>query len=287
MKIAIVGLGVMGGSLLQTLSNDNTFSGELFVVSRSAPSAEWALSQGAKAVFEQPEQLPSDCDMVFLTTPSHVLPKMAQNLLHLQASCLISDMASSKGEVVPQLAKILQGRRYLSCHPMCGSEKTGLDGAKAELYHEKTVILTPHDERSASEESDLRAFWEARSCKVLVLDPLEHDRSVAWVSHMPHLVIPALVQAISKGQKDCPQVFKVAGTGLRDISRLAGSNPELWRDIFLENKQSLHVALKGVLSELQQLDQVLEQSDDTCGPALQNYIQQAREIHCRESLSKI
>ena len=287
MKVGIVGLGVMGGSLLQALCQYKKTEHQIHVVTRNAESSTWAQSFDAVSVCAVASELPSNLDLLFLTTPSQALPKIARDCLHMSSETIISDMASSKGDVVPKLASILGAHAYLSCHPMCGSEKTGLDGAKTDLYVNKTVILTPHDQKAETLVPKLEAFWSDLQCRVLQLDPQEHDRSVAWVSHMPHLMIPALVQAIAKGQESCPKVFDVAGTGLRDISRLAGSNPELWRDIFLENKSALKMALGGLLAELQQLDQVLSEDDADCAVALENYLIEAKGIHQKQGLSKI
>jgi prephenate dehydrogenase len=287
MKVGIVGLGVMGGSLLLALCQRNDSSDEIYIVTRSAESRAWAQKFQGVNVCSGTSELPSDLDWLFLTTPSQALPNIARDCLHMSAETIISDMASSKGDVVTKLSMIFSRHAYLSCHPMCGSEKTGLDGAKADLYLNKTVILTPHDKKAEALIPQLENFWLNLQCRVLKLDPEEHDRSVAWVSHMPHLMIPALVQAIAKGQKGCPKVFDVAGTGLRDISRLAGSNPELWRDIFLENKPALKLALGGLLTELQHLDQVLSEDDVTCAVSLETYLSKAKSIHQKEGLSKI
>jgi prephenate dehydrogenase len=196
-------------------------------------------------------------------------------------------MASTKGEVVPMLSSILKHHSFLSCHPMCGSEKTGLDGAKPDLYSGKTVILTPHNQKSKEHIETLKQFWTRIGCRVLEMPPQEHDRCVAWVSHMPHLVIPALVHSIEKGRSESPRVFDVAGTGLRDISRLAGSNPELWRDIFMENKAALKMALSGVMKEIRQLEEVLSLDDNNCARKLETYLRNAQGIHRDQSLSKI
>ena len=283
MNIAIVGLGVMGGSLLMALGELKNC--KVSVVSRNSMSQNWAKELGAR-VFETLEQLPQDLDFVFLATPSQNLKSMAQGLLHLGPKTIISDMASTKGEVVVELESVLQGHSYLSCHPMCGSEKTGLEGARADLYRGRTVILTPHHAKSQQFEPALKKFWEDLSCRVVRLAPQQHDQAVAWVSHMPHLVIPILVQAIAKGEIHSPGVFEVAGTGLRDISRLAASNPELWRDILMDNRDALKVAISGVQKELQLMSHILEEPHEACAQHLQAYLSEARRIHKENGLTK-
>ena len=283
MNVAIVGLGVMGGSLLMALAECRDC--KVTVVSRNPKSQTWAKELGAQVV-DALGQLPRELDFVFLATPSQNLKSMAQGLLHLGPKTIISDMASTKGEVVVELESVLQGHSYLSCHPMCGSEKTGLEGARADLYRGRTVILTPHNEKSTQFEPALKSFWEALGCRVLKLPPHRHDQAVAWVSHMPHLVIPMLVQAIAKGELMSPGIFEVAGTGLRDISRLAASNPELWRDILMDNREALKVAISGVQQELQLMTRMLEEPPGICAQHLQDYLSEARRVHKEKGLAK-
>jgi prephenate dehydrogenase len=283
MHIGIVGLGVMGGSLLMALSKEQC---QISVVSRSPNSQAWAKERGAK-VYAKTELLPGDLDFVFLATPSQNLKAMAESMLHLSSKTIISDMASTKGEVVSELGKILINHSYLSCHPMCGSEKTGLEGAKSDLYQHKTVILTPHSDSAKILEPALKAFWEKLHCRTVSLAPQQHDQAVAWISHMPHLVIPILVQAIAKGEQQSPGSFSVAGTGLRDISRLAASNPELWRDILMDNREALKIALSGVQTEIELMLNMLNQPPEYCAQKLESYLADARKIHSDKGLAKI
>lgn len=284
MRVGIVGLGVMGGSLLMALSGREDV--ELFVVSRGLEGRRVASELGAIASSDL-LSLPIDLDFCFLATPSKSLVAIASQLADMGSRALISDMASSKSEVVSALSVALKGCRYLSCHPMCGSEKTGFAGARADLYDGKTVVLTPSSVNSQSLTGEMEAFWSELNCRCVSMPPQVHDRAVAWVSHMPHLLIPALINAISAGEACGDQAFEVAGTGLRDISRLASSNPELWRDIIMENKSSVKVALDGMIRELQAVRSDLDLTSDLAAASMETFLARARATREERGLADI
>lgn len=285
MKVGIIGVGVMGGSLLMNLKK-NLRDCQVFAVSRGKEGQKWALDQGAEGATSDIQELPHDLDFLFLTSPSHVLEEQARELKEWPGKPLISDMASSKGYIVPRLDKIL-GSRYLSCHPMCGSEKTGLDGARSDLYNGKAVILTPGSSATQETLEQLTDFWSRLECRISLKTPEEHDQAVAWVSHMPHLVVPAILQAIGKAEDDEGSIFGVAGTGLRDVSRLAGSNPQLWKDIFLENQTAVRQAVASMQEELQICIDILDQKGDAFAGAMTEYLEKARELRSKVGLDNL
>jgi prephenate dehydrogenase len=169
---------------------------------------------------------------------------------------------------------------------MCGSEKTGIEGAKLDLYENKMVVLTPHNEKSHELIEPLSQFWEKLNSRITILDPIEHDHCVAWVSHMPHLLMSSLIHALQHAEKKHSQVFDIAGTGLRDIARLAASNPDLWKGIVLENLPAIQKAISGMKEELTELENLLI-SDDKDGKKLFQYLDQANNIHRSKKLDKI
>jgi len=283
--IAIIGLGVMGGSLLLAVKK-HLPTCKVSVITRNKDSQVWAERHGACFVNKSVQSLQDEFDFIFIAIPSQSLEKVAKDLLNHHKSAIISDLASAKGVIATLLSDILQQHRYLSCHPMCGSEKTGLDGVKPDLYEQKTVVITPHDKTSKQWVEPLKVFWEFLNCKIKILTPFEHDQCVAWVSHMPHLLMSVLVHALNHAEKDHPQVFEIAGTGLRDITRLAASNPELWNDIVLENLSAIKNAVLGMRLELNHLEQLLNFHDKDCDQ-LKNYLTEANKIHHTKSLSKI
>jgi prephenate dehydrogenase len=284
-KVGIIGMGVMGGSLLLNLKASLP-DVSIHAISRGESGQQWARDNGAESAGSNILDLPHDLDFLFLTSPSNVLESQAQTLKKWPGKALISDMASAKGWIVPRLDDILKDR-YLSCHPMCGSEKTGTQGAKEDLYNRKAVILTPGPSSTKEALEVLSVFWEKLGCRISIKTPEDHDQAVAWVSHMPHLVVPAILQAIRKAEGTEGSIFDIAGTGLRDVSRLAGSNPELWSDIFLENKMAVREAIQSMQEELQVCLDMLEKKEDNFTQEMGSYLQDARAIRQNMGLSDI
>ena len=269
-------MGVMGGSLLLALKNNNEIKSEVHCHIRNDRSKQWCLDNGADSTLYNISELPSDLDFIFFAAPVDCLENIAKELANTENKAIISDLASTKSDVIPAIAKQLEGKKYLSCHPMCGSEKSGFDGADKNLYIDKTVIITPHDENAQKHHQKLSGFWIKLGSKTLSLNPEVHDASVAWVSHMPHVLMYSLIQAISIAENNNPNIFNVAGTGLKDLSRLAASNPDLWTQIILENKSSVNKAITGLQEELNKVQKILNSNDSQAD--LFDYLQKARNL---------
>lgn len=284
-KIAIIGLGVMGGSLLQAVKR-HLPECEVAVITRNPTSQDWAREHGAYFVSSDVSELKDNFDFIFIATPSHSIEKVALELSKSHHNCILTDLASAKGVISSQLGEIFKNHNYLSCHPMCGSEKTGIEGAKLDLYENKMVVMTPHNEKSKALIEPLSQFWEKLNSRISILDPREHDHCVAWVSHMPHLLMSSLIHALQQAEKEHSRVFDIAGTGLRDIARLAASNPDLWRGIVLENLPAIQKAITGMKNELSTLENLLV-SDDHEGKKLFQYLDQANNIHRSKRLDRI
>lgn len=285
-KLTIVGLGIMGGSLLLSLRNKG-IPVHITALCRSESSLSWGKKHGADVCSTELKDIPPDTDLLVLAVPNSALRSMAEVIGQMTfKSTLVTDVASAKSEITRDLSAKLKSLPYLSCHPMCGSEKTGNSGATDQLYENKTVILTPHNEDSKTHIDRLATFWHTLGSRTLTLDPEEHDASVAWVSHMPHLMIAALIKTISRGEEKNPDLFKVAGTGLRDISRLAASNPSLWTEIIIDNKAPVLDSLKAMRDECGALIKLLGAIDDKNAVDLESYFSEARRILLDHNLNK-
>ena len=285
-KIAIVGLGVMGGSLLLGLRK-NGFTGTIITLADSKNSRDWAMSHGANQTVQHLNELSADTEFVIFAVPQSALQDLlAQIPAHKNQTTLWTDVSSTKKMLLDAVDRLLPGISYLSCHPMCGSEKTGHAGASSSLYDHKTVILTPHSTTAYAHIQKLGAFWKFMQARTLTMDPAMHDASVAWVSHLPHLVSAALVKAIAKGESDNPDLFTAAGTGLRDISRLAASNPKLWREIISDNQQPVLKTLRAMSDELDKLVHIIENLPSNKGLHLEHYLEDARKIHGLKKLER-
>jgi prephenate dehydrogenase len=180
----------------------------------------------------------------------------------LKAGAIVTDAGSTKANVVAAARAVL-GERFIDFvpgHPIAGSERSGPGAARADLYRGKRVVLTPQADTRADALATVRALWEAAGAQVETLDAVQHDRVFAAVSHLPHLAAFALVDELAQ-RADSDTYFRFAASGFRDFTRIAGSNPEMWRDIALANREAVLAELDAYLAALQSLRQAVAGDD--------------------------
>jgi prephenate dehydrogenase len=184
---------------------------------------------------------------------------------HLEPQTLVTDGGSTKSDVVATARAAFGARigQFVPGHPIAGAEKSGVAAAKADLYRDKRVVLTPLPENAAEDVKAVRSVWELCGAKVSQLAPDEHDRVFAAVSHLPHLLAFALVHDLAS-RDNADQLFGFAAGGFRDFTRIASSHPEMWRDICLANRTALLAELDAYLAELLRA-RVLLASADSAG----------------------
>lgn len=284
-KLAIVGAGLIGGSFALALKQAGAV-GEVLGVGRSAASLELAKQRGLidrTAGWAEAGQ--ADCILLALPVgeTAAVLKKLAP---HLKAGAIVTDAGSTKAKVVDAARAALGARfaDFVPGHPIAGSELSGPAAARADLYLGKKVVLTPQADTRADGLATVRALWEAAGAQVEMLDADLHDRVFAAVSHLPHLAAFALVDELAQ-REDGDTFFRFAASGFRDFTRIAGSSPEMWRDIALANRDALVAELDAYLAALQTLREAVEAADDEALLKLFSRARSAREKWI-ESLSQ-
>jgi prephenate dehydrogenase len=273
-KISILAPGLIGGSVALAAARAYP-QAELFLWSRRKESLAPVQKALPRAKTGTDLAATSGSDLVLLGAPASALAGLVQSLLpHLTAPTLITDVASVKSPVEKELAPLLQGRaRWIGSHPMAGSEESGFSAARADLFQNATVILTPGPSTPAGTTRDASAFWKSLGARVVELPAGEHDRQVARISHLPHAVAAALVRAA--GQRPIP----LAGPGYRDTTRVAAGPAAMWTEILLGNREEILAGLKEFRTGLQALEQALENRD---AAALTKFLEDA--AHIRRSL---
>jgi prephenate dehydrogenase len=215
-------------------------------------------------------------DLCVLCTPIGVMPSLARRIAPaLPREATITDVGSVKTGVVRQLEEIFGGR-FVGSHPMAGSEQSGLDAARTNLFEGAVCIITPTRESRAEAVSRVRDLWRGVGCRLATMSPEEHDERIARVSHLPHAVAAALVNAISLR---VPDAGAVAGGGYRDTTRIAASPAAMWREIFLENRTELMAGLGDFSSVLEEMKRMILANDAT---ALELFLRRAKAL--RENL---
>ncbi len=259
--LAIVGTGLIGGSFALALKQAGAVR-EVLGVGRNPARLTVARELGLidRAV-DWPQAGEADCILLALPVgeTEAVLRRLAP---HLKPGAIVTDAGSTKANVV-EAARAALGERFADFvpgHPIAGSEQSGPGAARADLYRGKRVVLTPQADTRADAVATVRALWEAAGAQVETLDPVQHDRIFAAVSHLPHLAAYALVDDLAR-RADGDTFFRFAASGFRDFTRIAGSSPEMWRDIALANRAAVLAELDAYLDALQTLRQSIAGED--------------------------
>jgi prephenate dehydrogenase len=224
----------------------------------------------------------SGADLVILAMPTGFMAEVVSSIDDrvLHESSLVTDVGSVKGAVMDEVAPLVvaKGGTFFGSHPMAGSEKKGLDFAEKDLFQGATVILTPYEdaESSTDSESRLTRFWESLGGRVFVRDAETHDRIVAAISHLPHLVAAALARSVLS---DSPEAAPFSGGGFRDTTRVAGGPEEMWSGILADNHAAVSQRLGKLIQDLEIWKEALDTLDRD---QLRGFLSEAREL--REAL---
>lgn len=241
-RVAIIGPGLIGGSValaLRAKSPDTRVS----ICGRRPDQLAEILKRGfADSVDTDPAAAVRNADLIVLCTPVGNMKDLAQAMIPgLSPAASVTDAGSVKASVVSQLEPLLGGR-FIGAHPMAGSERSGLGAAQAHLFEGAPCLVTPTGGSDDSALGLVSGFWETLGCNVTTMDPSEHDRLVARVSHLPHAMAFALVNLIVDTLPEKAQ--QLAGGSFRDATRVAASDPSLWTGILTENRTEVAAALR-------------------------------------------
>lgn len=255
-KLVIIGVGLIGGSVALA-ARRAALARQIVGAGRSDEALEEALHLGVIDAAATVEEAVKDADFVLLAMPVGSMPAvMAAITPHLPSHAIVTDAGSTKGDVVAA-ARAHMGSHiasFVPAHPIAGAEKSGVAAAKVELFDKKNVVLTPLAENSPDTIAKTEAFWRGCGANVASMSPEVHDRIFAAVSHLPHVLAYALVEEIAC-RPNADQLFGFAAGGFRDFSRIAGSSPEMWRDICLANHEAMLQELDAYIDRLRDIRQ--------------------------------
>jgi len=260
-KVAIIGLGLMGGSLGLALKHRG-----LAKVSASARREEtrrMALSMGAAdEVFESPQAALRGADVAVFCTPVCSIPELVRDCLAaFEPGCVVTDVGSTKADLAQEMPRLFKGTSlvFVGSHPMAGSEKTGIEVANAELYDKAVTALTPVEGTPESAVVTIEALWREVGAKVVRLAPDAHDELVARSSHLPHLIAALLVA--TAGRNHHADLSKFCGPGFRSTTRVASGSPEMWHDIVKTNRVAILAELHAYQDQLGVLISAIDKQD--------------------------
>ena len=260
--VVIFGVGLIGGSFALGLKAAGAAK-RVIGVGRSKANLQRALKLGVIDEIGDGPAVVAAADLVLIATPVGQMDVVMGAIApHLGAGTVITDGGSTKQDVAALAYKKLKGRagQFVPGHPIAGAEFSGVEAARADLYHARKVVLTPLPENSQRSIGRVRAAWRLCGARLYRMSPAEHDRVFAAVSHLPHLLSYALVDQVAR-HPNGKQLFDYAAGGFRDFTRIASSHPEMWRDICVANRKAILVELAGYQRELADVKRMLSRGD--------------------------
>lgn len=282
-KVAIIGVGLIGGSLAIVLRNKG-LAGSFIGIGRGRANLETALRLGIIDSFTTDiEEGVRDADLVVVATPVRKISgTIAKALPGLKKGCIVTDVGSVKKAVIDEVEPMMpEGVHFVPGHPIAGTEHSGAEAAFAELFIDRRCIITPTYNTDQTALAAVRLVWEAAGSRVAVMDALVHDRILAAVSHLPHLIAYSLVNTVADIEESGVDALGFSAGGFKDFTRIASSSPEMWTDICAMNKASLIEMIVAFQSRLERLKGLVG-SDDY--DAIRSDFERAKTV--RDSLLK-
>lgn len=261
MKVTIVGLGLIGGSMAIDLRKTG-FATELVGVDLNPANANRAIELGLVDRIESEDKALSWADVVLLTIPVNALDALAPSVLDLvKKTALVIDTGSTKRQICWSVAAHPKRGQFVAAHPIAGTENSGPDAAFSGLFTGKTVIICEQEKSSAAARALSDRIFALLKMKVTYMQPEEHDRHVAYVSHLSHVSSFLLGQTVLDIERDEKNIFTLAGSGFASTVRLAKSSPGMWAPIFEQNTEFLSQALQEYILHLQRFQYHLMKKD--------------------------
>ena len=254
------------------------FHGEIIGLGRRWSSLKNALDAGAvdSATLDYAEAL-KDADILLICTPVDIIPAILEKALeHAQSGCIITDVGSTKSQVVAEVEKLIpEGIHFVGAHPMAGSHKTSVAAAYASLFDDSVCIVTPTESTDPEAVDVVSELWKLMGAGVETTSPEEHDFLVAAASHLPHAVACALVSVVAGVQGAERRAIDFTGTGFADTTRIAAGSPDVWKGIFLHNAGMISSMLEETEKELAEMRELIASGD---GEKLLRKLERAKQI---------
>ena len=260
-QITILGPGLIGASLAMAVKERRLAARVVTWSRRPETRAKCIAKSWCDAVLDTPEKAVTGSDLVVICTPVQtIVSLLAQIRPALAASALVTDVGSTKSLICREARSALEGHSatFLGAHPMAGSEQAGMEHAQADLFENAACILTPLDDASTEAIAKLSAFWDTLGMTISTVSPEKHDEIVAHVSHLPHLLASTLCGYLATQDNTWRNL---AGGGLRDTTRVASGDPQLWKQILEQNSDEVLRAIEGFENQLYQFKTALLNKD--------------------------
>ena len=274
-RMAVIGVGLIGGSLARACRNG--VADRVIGLDVNQSHLRQAVTLG---LVDRADELPAGvggADLVVVAVPVGAIAGVVRSIApHLKAGCIVTDVGSVKGDLVAEVeGEIPPGRSYVPGHPIAGTERSGPEAATPALFKGCLCVLTPTSRTSAEALATVTRLWEMVGSQVVLMDPFHHDQIFALVSHLPHVVAYALMSTLPALAEGGEEVVRFSAGGLRDFTRIAASDPVMWRDILIRNRSEVLESIAMFRKALQRLEDLIRAQDE---PRLMEEFQRAKEV---------
>lgn len=259
LRFGFIGFGLIGGAIAKAIRRLYPYA-YIHVMNRTVAHVASALSDGtANSIGDVIDDVFGTCDMIFICTPVAQTQQCLKQLVPLVSpDVLITDVGSVKAQICDCARGLGLQKNFIGGHPMAGSERSGYANSSADLLKDHVYVLTPFDETSPEKLTFYKELVESFGCKELTLDPKEHDRAVAGISHLPHLAAAALVHTVMEHDSKNSDMFKLASSGFLDATRIAASSSEMWEQIVRLNPDAISDMLSLYIQSLTDVKHVID-----------------------------
>ena len=274
-SVAILGPGLLGASIALALRERHPATEVRLWGRRPAVVEELRARQVAAVVSTDLRETVCGAQIIVLCTPIGVMTELAQEIAPLLGQdALVTDVGSVKAPVIRQLSPIFAGKaRFVGSHPMAGSEKTGHEAASPTLFEGRVCIVTPDNTTDERVMRDVGAFWSGLGANVRMLSPEAHDETVAWISHLPHLLAATLMQTVDDAND---AAFAFHGPGFFDTTRVASGAPAMWAEILCTNRVAVRASVEAMIEKLRDFTTLLDRQTP-----MHEYLTQAKALRDR------
>lgn len=272
-KVGFIGLGLMGGSLsiaMRNVSDSYYFIG----LDHNTAHATQALKLGLVDKITHDIKDIIKCDIIFLSIPVDGIIAVLQKLINISSECTVIDLGSTKEKICQSIPQNIR-TNFVAAHPMTGTEKFGPLAAVDNLYQDKVVVLCDLEKSGKYQQNIAKNIFHGIGMEIVCMDAKEHDRHAAFISHMPHALSYALANTVMK-QEASNSIIALAGGGFKDMSRIAKSSPNMWEDIFRQNKTNVLEAIHSFQAELKKCEKMVENEEWS---TLNDWMKEANTLH--------
>jgi prephenate dehydrogenase len=262
-KMVVAGVGLIGGSLALDMRRLGLVE-EIVGYGRSEQNLRFARKKGMiDSYFLRESEIPTGVDFLMMGTPVQATVPLTKAFLpRLNSGCIVSDVGSVKGEIVKGMEKLLPpGMHFVGAHPIAGSEQWGAEAAYMNLFKGRRCILTPTKKTDRATLKQMKLLWQRVGARVEIMNPAQHDRILGVVSHLPHVAAFALVNVLGRTNIEDVDLKSYCAGGFKDITRIASSRPELWRDICLLNRKAVSKSLADYIYNLRRMKHWIDNGD--------------------------